>query len=35
MIWSVMYSRWGLGATIGSHAAYNLVIAGLFTSFGG
>ncbi|MDW5563215.1 MAG: CPBP family intramembrane glutamic endopeptidase [Methanomassiliicoccus sp.] len=35
LIWALAYSRWGLGATIGSHCAYNLVVAGMWSLIGG
>ena len=31
LIWMVVYQKWGLGATIGSHASYNLLVSGILT----
>ena len=31
MIWAGAYYKWGIGATMGSHAAYNLLVSGILT----
>lgn len=31
LCWALVYRRYGIGATIGSHAAYNLLVAGVLT----
>lgn len=31
LCWALVYRRFGIGATIGSHAAYNLLVAGILT----
>ena len=30
-LWYFLFKKWGIGATIGSHAAYNLLLSGIFS----